>query len=114
MTLFHLCSHRFWQSTFIIDLWWYLKDLCFLKDTSLAAQLSLTSSLVGRHNVRSSIVMKPRPAVEPRRLNTFFSAQASLSRMNVVGIEKSWAELEQAELVMECIATLVLCKFKTF
>ena len=45
--------------------------------------------------------MKPVPTVEPRRLNTVFSAQASQSRMNVQGIEKSLAELEQAELVYQ-------------
>ena len=43
--------------------------------------------------------MKPGPTVEPQRLNTVFSAQVSQSRTNVVGIEKSQAKLEQAELV---------------
>ena len=64
------------------------------------------SSLVDRHNVRSlalNIVMKPVPTLE---LLLIFEIQPlsqvnnnNISRMNVGGTEKSWAELEQAELV---------------
>ena len=56
------------------------------------------SSLVDRHNVRSlalTIVLKPGPTVELRRLNP----SLFMLRMNVGGTEKSWAELEQAEFV---------------
>ena len=41
-----------------------------------------------------NIVMKPVPTVELRRLNP-----SLFIRMNVGGTEKSWAEMEQAELV---------------
>ena len=54
------------------------------------------SSLVDRHKVRSlalNIVMKPEHTVELRRLNP------SLFILIKVGTEKSWAELEQTELV---------------
>ena len=58
------------------------------------------SSLVDRHNVRSlalNVVMKPVPTVELRRLNpSLFMLLKSNERW---GTEKSWAELEQAELV---------------
>ena len=56
-----------------------------------AAQLSLMSSLVDRHGF---IVMKPGPTVELRWLNP-----SLFMLLNVGGTEKSWAELEQAELV---------------
>ena len=32
LTLFHLCPHRFKQSTFSTDPWWYFKKSCFPKD----------------------------------------------------------------------------------
>ena len=58
------------------------------------------SSLVDRHNVRSfalNIVMKPVPTVELRRLNhSLFMLFKPNERW---GTEKSWADLEQAELV---------------
>ena len=40
-----------------------------------------------------NVVMKPVPTVELRRLTP------SLFMLNVGGTEKSWAELEQADLV---------------
>ena len=60
------------------------------------------SSLVDRHKVRSlalNIVMKPVPTVELRRLNHSLFMLLKVEFMNFGGTEKSWAELEQAELV---------------
>ena len=42
-----------------------------------------------------NIVMKPGPTVKLRRLSPSLFMLLK-SRMNVVGTEKSWAELEQA------------------
>ena len=72
------------------------------------------SSLVDRHNVRSlalNIVMKPVPTVELRRLNpSLFMLLKSNERW---GTEKSWAELEQADLYirngMNCNNTCLRC-----
>ena len=41
LTLFHLCTRKFWQSTFSTDLWWLYKESCFQKHTLSLASFQL-------------------------------------------------------------------------
>ena len=71
-----------------------------LRMQKASSQLSLVSSLVDRHNVRSlalNIVMKPGLLSNYDGLTLLCSC--FLNSNERWGTEKSWAELEQAELV---------------